>query len=163
MCVGGVLHDGTNGVITYAGGNSRCIWVYDNMRIGDVLKLVEHAMGGVSKEVNVWYTMKFDRRLLLSFENDGDVRSMMRGNDGHAYLYVNAMEVPSGPPRERGEAEQGGGDGQEALQCQPSVDMVAQLVGRRGVVHDKGGSSGDGDCNMMIFFLKATCYGLLDL
>ena len=86
VCWGGVLHDGTNGVMTYAGGNSRCIWVYDNMRIGDVLKLVEHAMRVVLKEVNVWYTMKFDRRLLLPFENDGDIRSMMRGNDGHAYV-----------------------------------------------------------------------------
>jgi len=53
VCWGGVLHDGTNGVMTYAGGNTRCIWVYDNMRIGDVLKLVEHAMGVVLKEVNV--------------------------------------------------------------------------------------------------------------
>jgi len=35
------------------------------MRIGDVLELVEHAMGVALKEVNVWYTMKFDRRLLL--------------------------------------------------------------------------------------------------
>jgi len=105
VCWGGVLQDERNGVMTYAGGNSRCIWVYDNMKFGDVLKLVEHAMGVVLKEVNVWYTMKFDRRLLLPFESDGDIRSMMRGNDGHAYLYVTAMEVPSGPLRERGEAE----------------------------------------------------------
>jgi len=90
--------------------------------------------------------MKFDRRLLLPFENDGDIRSMMRGNDGHAYLYVTAMKVPSGPPRERGEAEQVAGVGQqEALQCQPSVDMVVQSVGSRGVVHDKGESSQLGD------------------
>jgi len=41
--------------------------------------------------------MKFDRRLLLPFENDGDIRSMMRGNDGHAYVYVTAMEVPLVP------------------------------------------------------------------
>ena len=71
-----------------------------------MLKLVEHAMGVVLKEVKVWYTIKFDRRLLLPFENDGEIRSMMRGNDGHAYLYFTAMEVPCGPPRERGEPEQ---------------------------------------------------------
>jgi len=53
VCWGGVLHDGTTGVMTYAGENTRCIWVYDNMRIGDVLKLVEHAMRVVLKEVNV--------------------------------------------------------------------------------------------------------------
>jgi len=116
------------------------------MRFVDVLKLVEHAMGVVLKEVNVWYTMKFDKRLLLPLENDGDIRSMMRGNDGHAYLYVTGKEVPNGPRRESGEAEEAGGVRQdEALQCQPSVDMVAQSVGSMGVVHEKGESSRHGD------------------
>ena len=63
----------------------------------------------------------------------------MWGNDRHAYLYVIAMEVPFGPPRERGEAEQVAGVvQQESLPCQPSVDMVVQSVGSRGVVHDRG-------------------------
>jgi len=146
VCWGGVLQDGTNGVMTYAGGNSRCIWVYDNMRYCDVLKLVENAVGVAWKEVNVWYTMKFDRRLLLPLENDGDIRSMMRGNDGHAYVYVTAKEVALGPRRESAEAEEGGGVREdEALHCQPGVHMVAQSVGGVGAVQEKGESSRHGD------------------
>jgi len=146
VCWGGVLHEGTNGVMTYAGGNSRCIWVYDNMRYGDVLKLVEHAMGVVSKEVNVWYTMKFDRRMFLPLENDGDIRSMMRGNDGHAYLYVTAKEVPAGPRRESGEVDEAGGVRQdEGFQRQPSGDMGVQWLGSMGVVPEKGEASRHGD------------------
>ena len=42
----------------------------------------------------VWYTMKFDRRLLMPFETDGDVDNMMLDNDGHAYLYVSELGRP---------------------------------------------------------------------
>ena len=76
------------------------------MRSGDALKLVERAMGIVLKEAKVRYIMKFDRRLFLPFENDGDIRSMMRGNDGHAYLYVTTLQVLVDPARERSEPEQ---------------------------------------------------------
>ena len=46
----------------------------------------------------VWYNMKFDRRLLIPFENDGDVVSVLLGNDGHAYLYIGRMERPRAHP-----------------------------------------------------------------
>ena len=39
----------------------------------------------------MWYTMKFDRRMMVPFKDNGDVVSMMRGNDGHGYLYVGGM------------------------------------------------------------------------
>ena len=133
LCWGGILHEGTNGVMTYTGGNTRCVWLYENMRFRDVLKLVEHAMGIVLKEAKVWYTTKFDRRMFLPFENDGDIRSMMRGNDRHAYLYVTASQVHVDPARER--SEPGQYDGvvqQQALQCAPNVDALVQSVGSRG-------------------------------
>jgi len=125
------------------------------MRFGDVLKLVEHAMGMVLKEAKVWYTMKFDRRLFLPFENDGDIRSMMRKNDGHAYLYVTALQVPVDPTRERSEPEQYDGVvQQQALQCAPNIDALVQSMGNRGVVHDRGESSRIGDAGTSVEKLR---------
>ena len=57
-----------------------------NMRVADVLKLIEHAMGMSVRELKIWYSTKFDRRMMLPFQDDGDVVSMIRGNDGHGYL-----------------------------------------------------------------------------
>lgn len=31
VCWGGVLHDGMNGVMMYVGGNTRCMWVSEDM------------------------------------------------------------------------------------------------------------------------------------
>ena len=84
MYAGGILEDGMNGMNNYVSGNTRCV--------EDVLKLLEWAMGMSVWELKIWYSMKFDRRMMLVFEDDGDIVSMMRGNDGHGYLYVGGME-----------------------------------------------------------------------
>jgi len=36
----------------------------------------------------VWYTLKYDRTLMLPFANDDDVVNLLRGNDDHAYMYI---------------------------------------------------------------------------
>ena len=41
-----------------------------------------------SKGRKLWYTLKFDRRVLLQFASDQDVMNMMKGNYDHAYMYV---------------------------------------------------------------------------
>ena len=33
---GGLLHDGVNDVMAYMGGNTRCVWLSEGMRVGDV-------------------------------------------------------------------------------------------------------------------------------
>jgi len=95
------------------GANTRCIWVSKNMKVGDVVKLLGHAMGVVLREVKVWYSRKFDTRLLVPFQNDGDNAR----NDGHAYVYVTEMEGPHTPLRQ-GCAQQG------QFECELDVVMV---------------------------------------
>ena len=58
-----------------------------SMGIGDVLKMAEKEMGESLRGRDVWYTLKFDRRLLLLFGKDVDIVKLVRGNDGHVYLY----------------------------------------------------------------------------
>ena len=89
--LGGILEGGVNGMMNYVGGNTKCVWMSQDMTVEDVLKLVEQAMGVSVREVKMWYTMKFDRRMMVPFKDNGDVVSMMRGNDGHGYLYVGGM------------------------------------------------------------------------
>ena len=63
----------------------------EDMRVANVLELLERAMEMSVGELKVWYSIKFDRRMMPPFQDDGDVVSIMRENDGHGYLYVGGM------------------------------------------------------------------------
>jgi len=41
LCWGGQLERGGNGVLSYAGGRSDCVWLSQDMRFDDVVKVVE--------------------------------------------------------------------------------------------------------------------------
>jgi len=94
VCWGGVLDDGGNGLMTSVGGRNACIWISPSMRVGDVLKLLEREIGESVRERHVWYSLKFDRRMLMALEKDEDVVKLVRGNDGHAYVYIVGKDGP---------------------------------------------------------------------
>ncbi|KAJ8420632.1 hypothetical protein Cgig2_009445 [Carnegiea gigantea] len=64
--------DGINGVMMYVGGTTRCVWVSEDMGAGDVWKVLEETVGVGLMGKTVWYNMKYDRRLMLPFVNDGN-------------------------------------------------------------------------------------------
>ena len=70
------------------------MWVLEEMGLSDVWKSLEEAMEVVVMDKKVWYSMKFDRRLLIPSQSDSDVVNITRGNDGHAYLYVGNVKGP---------------------------------------------------------------------
>ena len=84
LCWGGVSDNGVNGVMTYVGGRNACMWISPSMGIGDVLKLLEKEMEESIRGHHVWYTLKFDRILLMPFEEDEDIVKLARCHDGHA-------------------------------------------------------------------------------
>ena len=86
-----ILEDGMNEMMNYVSGSTKCVWMSQDIRVVDILKLAEEAMGVSVRELKMWYTMKFDQRMMLPFQDDGNVMSMMRGNDCHGYLYVGGM------------------------------------------------------------------------
>ena len=94
VCWDGVLDDGVNGLMTYVGGRSACTWISPSMGVGDVLKLLEREIGESVKGRRVWYSLKFDRRMLMALEKDEDVVKLVRGNDGHAYVYIVGNDGP---------------------------------------------------------------------
>ena len=122
ICLGGVLYDGMNGVITYMGRNTKYIWVYENMRIGDVLK---YPIRVVLKKVKVWYTMKFDRRLLIPFQDDRDIMSMMREMMVMHICCCDERTLCS--PRQSCDQQQDVGvEQQQQLEYPPNVDVAVQ-------------------------------------
>ena len=36
----------------------------------------------------LWYSLKYDRGMVMELEADGDVRTFMKWDDEHGYLYV---------------------------------------------------------------------------
>jgi len=110
VCWGRVLNDGVNGLMTYVGGRNACMWISPSMGVGDVLNLLEREMGESVRGQHVWYSLKFDRRMLMPLEKDEDVVKLVRGNDGHAYIYIAGKDGPcAGPIGECQEVEVGGG------------------------------------------------------
>ena len=93
MYVSGILEDEMNEMMNYVGGNMRCLDVtrYESCRC---IELVIVGNGTEFMGAEDWYSMKFDRRTMLLFEDDGDVVSMIRENDDDGYLYVGRMEGP---------------------------------------------------------------------
>ena len=49
----------------YVGGNTRCVSMLENIRVGQLWKLLEEATWLVLREQKVWYNIKFDRRLFV--------------------------------------------------------------------------------------------------
>ena len=89
--------DGVNGLMTYMGRRNVCIWISPSMGVGDLLKL-EREMGDSVRGEHMWYSLKFDRRMLASLEKDEDVVKLVRSNDGHAYVYIAGKDGPRAGP-----------------------------------------------------------------
>jgi len=56
---------------------------------------LEKEMGESISGHKVWYILQFDTSLLMPFATDEDIMKLVRGNDTHAYLYVDGEGGPS--------------------------------------------------------------------
>ena len=81
----------------------------------------------------VWYSLQFHMRLLMPFATDEDILKLVRGNDSHAYLYVDREGGPSNVAvREGGEVVGGNGGAGASLPIvggvEGCVNEAADLV-----------------------------------
>jgi len=105
------------------------------MRIGEIWKVLEKEMRESMSGHKVWYSLQFDRSLLMPFAINEDIMKLVRGNDTHAYLYVDGEGGPSNVAlREGGKVV--GGNGGALLPTvggiEGRVSEAADLVQRRG-------------------------------
>jgi len=118
---GGVLEAGAEGKMVYNGGSRKCMVVQDGMGVEELRGMVKETVGGGVEVDRIWYSLKYDRNMIMGVEGDVDVRMMLKGNDEHGYVYVGNKEsvVPCVRKnvRERRVGEGGGEEGTVGGRC----------------------------------------------
>jgi len=51
-------------------------------------EMVWETVGAGVKVYRIWYSLKYDRNIIMAVEGDTVVRMMFKGNDEHDYVYV---------------------------------------------------------------------------
>ncbi|KAJ8436492.1 hypothetical protein Cgig2_000477 [Carnegiea gigantea] len=88
MLWGGELEDGGDRKVTYLGGSRKCIVLKEGAGIEEVRRMVTEISGNELSEQKVWFSLKYDRGLVMALEGDADVRMFFKGNDEHEYFYA---------------------------------------------------------------------------
>ena len=89
VCVmGGSDGGGEDGKVTYLGRTKKCVVLKEGARIEEVRTVVIELSGIELSERKMWYSLKYDRGLVMALEGEADVRMFFRGNEEHGYLFV---------------------------------------------------------------------------
>jgi len=88
MCYGGELDDGGAEKITYVRGWTKCIVLKEGMGMEEMRRMVSEITGNDLTVQKLWYSLKYDRGMVIELEGDHDVRMFVKGNDEYGYLYV---------------------------------------------------------------------------
>ncbi|KAJ8444749.1 hypothetical protein Cgig2_033757 [Carnegiea gigantea] len=80
---GGELEENGDGKLTYVGGSTKCILLKEGMAMEEVLRLATGIRGSDLRDGKLWYSLKYDRQMLMAIEGDMDVRMILKGNDEH--------------------------------------------------------------------------------
>jgi len=92
MCYGGVVEDGEEGKMRYNGGSRKCMLMQEGMGVEELRKMIRETVG-VGVEVDrMWYSLKYDRNMIMAVEGNTDVRMIFKGNDEYSYVYVSNKE-----------------------------------------------------------------------
>uniref|UniRef100_A0A7C8Z3Q2 Uncharacterized protein n=1 Tax=Opuntia streptacantha TaxID=393608 RepID=A0A7C8Z3Q2_OPUST len=70
------------------------VWTWENLSEVAVMKLFEEVIGQSLRECNLWFSMKFDRKIVVLFGRGGDLLKLAKGNDECAYIYVGGNDGP---------------------------------------------------------------------
>jgi len=135
---GGVVEDGGEGKMRYNGGSRKCVVVREGVGVKELREMVRETVGGGVEVDGIWYSLKYDRIMIMAVEEDTDVRMMFKGNDEHGYVYVCNKEsvVPRVRKnvRERRAGEGAGEDGRGGGSCgkRREVAMEEEMEGTGG-------------------------------
>ncbi|KAJ8436084.1 hypothetical protein Cgig2_000986 [Carnegiea gigantea] len=98
--MGGMLAESGDEKVVYEAGSRKCIVVKEGMEVEEVMKMVKEIRGADMSEEKLWYSLKYDREMLVAVEGDNDVKIIFKGNDEHGYLYVARNGGPMRQARE---------------------------------------------------------------
>ncbi|KAJ8430689.1 hypothetical protein Cgig2_018415 [Carnegiea gigantea] len=83
-----MLAESRDGKVTYEGGSRKCMVVKEGIRVEELMKMVREMTGNDMLEEKLWYSLKYDREMLVAVEGDSDMKVILKGNDEHGYMYV---------------------------------------------------------------------------
>ncbi|KAJ8422831.1 hypothetical protein Cgig2_022182 [Carnegiea gigantea] len=98
---GEMLVGSGDGKVTYEGESRKCMLVREGMGAEERLKMVRKMTGSDMSEEKLWYSLKYDRKILMAVEVDSDVEVIFKGNDEHGYIYVAGDTSPMRRPHSR--------------------------------------------------------------
>jgi len=84
------LDDGGDGKVICVGCWTKCIVLKDGLGLEEVRRMVSEITCNVYIVHKLWYSLKYDRGMVMALEGDGDLRMFLKGNDEHGYLYVDS-------------------------------------------------------------------------
>jgi len=90
--MGGVVEDGGEGKIRYNGGSKKCVLVREGMGLDDLREMVQETVGAGVEVDRTWYSLKYDRNVIMAMEVDTNVRMMFKENDENGYVYVSGKD-----------------------------------------------------------------------
>jgi len=56
--------------------------------------MVTEITGNDLSEQKLWYSLKYDRGIVMAVKGDADVRMFLKGNEEHGYFYVDDSDGP---------------------------------------------------------------------
>ena len=84
----GVVEDGGEGKIRCDGGSRNCLPASEGIGLQELREMVQEIVGAGVQVDRLWYSLKYDRNMIMAVEGDTDVRMIFKGNDEHGYVYV---------------------------------------------------------------------------
>jgi len=67
----------------------------------ELLKMVREMTGSDMSEEKLWYSLTYDREILVAVEGDNDMQVIFKGRDEHDYMYVAGNASPVRQPHAR--------------------------------------------------------------
>ncbi|KAJ8439630.1 hypothetical protein Cgig2_021006 [Carnegiea gigantea] len=104
---GGMLAKSGDGKVTYEGGSRKCMVVKEGMGVEELMKMVREMTRSDMLEEKLWYSLKYDREMLVAVEGDSDMKAIFKGNNEHGYMYVTENGGPVRRAQEKGAVYEG--------------------------------------------------------
>jgi len=95
LCIyyGGVVEDGREGKMRYNGGLRKCVLVWEGMGVEELREMVRKTVRAGVEVDRTWYSVKYDRNMIMAVEGDTDVRMMFKANDNTAMCMCATIRV----------------------------------------------------------------------
>jgi len=65
----------------------------EGMGVEEMKKMVKEIIRSDLLEQKIWYSLKYDRQMLMGLDGDMDISMIFKGNVEHEYIYVGRTSV----------------------------------------------------------------------